>query len=131
MSEPQVELNALKHEVAELWTRFRKEEPRVVDDEGRRALSEQTRSLELKRRHLADRRSVLRLQLEVARRRRSRIAPAVHFFGALAGLVVTFVAVLPFVPDVAELSLLLEPSHGAAVLSVSLVMLAFAMSGEG
>lgn len=130
MSEPQVELNALKHEVAELWTRFRKEEPKVVDDEARRALSEKTKSLELKRRHLADRRAVLKQQLDVARRRRSRIAPVVHFFGGLAGLVVTFLAVLPFVPQFAELSLLLEPAHGAAVLSVSLVLLAFALSGE-
>ena len=42
------ELSELKQEVAELWTRYRKEEPRQVEDEGRRALAELNRALELK-----------------------------------------------------------------------------------
>lgn len=131
MNEPHAELSQLKQEVAELWTRFRKDEPSPVDDEGRRALAELNRTLEAKRRSLADRRTILRHELEVLRRRASRLAPAVRVLGGLLGVALAAVGVHPALPEVARLSLDLASAHGAAVLTCSLLLLALAVAKEG
>lgn len=129
MSEPQHELKELKQEVADLWVRFRKEEPVVVEDEPRRTLSQQAKALEARRRELSERRVSLRSQLDVARRRTSRLAPVARFFGGLVGVVVTSALVLPLVPELAAETLSLGVPQGAAVLTFALVLLALAVSG--
>lgn len=131
MNEPHAELSQLKQEVAELWTRFRKDEPAPADDEGRRALAELNRTLEGKRRSLADRRTTLRHELELLRRRASRLAPAVRVLGGLLGVALAAVGLRPALPEVARLSLDLTPAHGAAVLTCSLLLLALSVAKEG
>lgn len=120
------ELSELKQEVAELWARYRKEEPRSGDDEGRRALAELNRSLEAKRRALADRSSTLRLELEAHRRRASQLAPAVRVFGGLIGCVVALAIVGSLMPELASVEL--SVGQGAVALCVALVLTALSVA---
>lgn len=130
MSEKHAELSQLKQEVAELWTRFRKDEPAPGDDDARRALADQNRSLEAKRRLLGERRTSLRRELEASRRRASRLAPAVRVFGGLVGAVVAALSLGPVLPSLAELSVGLTTSPGAAVLAASLLLLALSVAPD-
>lgn len=129
MSEPQHELRELKQQVADLWVRFKKDEPVLADDEPRRALSQQAKALEGRRHELSLRRLSLRSQLDVARRRASRLAPVARFFGAMLGVASALSLMGPVVPEVAAESLLLGVAEGAAVLTFSLLLLALAVSG--
>jgi hypothetical protein len=126
MSEHQGELKELKQEVAELWVRFRAEQPGVPEDEARRALAAQAKALESRRRALSDRRSVLERQLDVAGRRASRWAPVLRFLGGVAGAVAGVALGLPLVPAVAARAVDLGELQGAAVLTGSLLLLAIA-----
>lgn len=122
------ELSQLKQEVAELWARYRKDAPLAVDDEGRRVLAEQNRTLEAKRRALSDRSAALRHELDVHRRRASRLSPVVRVFGGLIGSVVTAGLLVFVLPEVAERSVWLTKAQGAAVLSAALLVLALSVS---
>ena len=128
MIERHVELSQLKQEVAELWTRFRKDEPAPGDDEVRRALAAQNRSLEATRRVLVERRTTLRHELDVFRRRASRLAPAVRVFGGLAGVTLAGLVLATVLPDLAALSAGVTASQGAAILTVSLLVLALSVA---
>jgi hypothetical protein len=122
------ELTSLKQEVAELWSRYRKEEPRPADDEGRRALAELNRTLEAKRRGLADRSAALRLELEQHRRRASRLSPVVRVFGGMIGSAFAAAVLGSFLPECAELSNELSVGQGVVALSVALLMAAVSVS---
>ncbi len=122
------ELSQLKQEVAELWTRYRKDEPVPVDDEGRKALSELNRSLEAQRRALSDRSSLLRTELLVQRRRASRLSPVVRVIGGLIGSAVTAVLVGVMVPELAAWSIDFTPAQGSVVLAFSLLVVGLVVS---
>jgi hypothetical protein len=122
------ELSQLKQEVAELWARYRKDTPLAADDEGRRVLAEQNRTLETKRRALSDRSATLRHELEVHRRRASRFSPVVRVFGGLIGSVATAGLLVLVLPAVAERSVGLTTAQGAAILSGALLVLALSVS---
>jgi hypothetical protein len=128
MIERHVELSQLKQEVAELWTRFRKDEPAPGDDDVRRALAAQNRSLEATRRVVVERRTTLRHELDVFRRRASRLAPAVRVFGGLTGVTLAGVVLAILLPDLAGLSVGLTASQGAALLTASLLVLALSVA---
>ena len=130
MNERHAELSQLKQEVAELWTRYRKDEPAPGDDAARRALADQNRSLEAKRRVLVERRTTLRHELDVFRRRASRLAPAVRVFGGLVGALAAALSLGPVLPSVAEFSVGLTGSHGAALLTASLLLLALSVAPD-
>lgn len=130
MTQTHPELSQLKQEVAELWTRFRKDEPAAADDEGRRVLAELNRSLEAKRRLLADRRAALRVELDVLRRRASVLAPVVRVFGGLVGAALAALGLAPLMPDVAALSLQLGVPLGAVVLTGSLLLVGLAVARD-
>jgi len=122
------ELTQLKQEVNELWSRYRKHEPVAVQDDGRRALAEQNRGLEAKRRLLSDRSATLRLELEQHRRRASRLSPVVRVFGGLIGTLLAATLTATLIPDLAAGSVGLTASQGAALLTTSLLLLAFCVS---
>ncbi|MDP1824034.1 MAG: hypothetical protein Q8L48_12355 [Archangium sp.] len=122
------ELSQLKQEVAELWARYRKDAPLAVDDEGRRVLAEQNRTLETKRRALSDRSATLRHELEQHRRRASRLSPVVRVFGGFFGSLLTAALLGLVLPDVAALSVGLTTAQGAAILSGALLVLALSVS---
>jgi hypothetical protein len=128
MTERATELSSLKQEVAELWSRFRKDEQSSGSDEERRALSEQVRALEVKQRVLADRRAVLREVVEVERRRLSRFVPVLQGLGMLGGLIGGALALSAFVPEVADWSLVLAPGHGAVLVGLSTLSLPLLLS---
>lgn len=122
------ELSQLKQEVAELWTRYRKDEPVVADEEGRKALSELNRSLEAQRRALSDRSSTLRSELEVQRRRAWRLSPVVRVFGGLIGSAVAGGLASVAFPELAALTVELSPGQGAGVLACSLLVVGLCVS---
>ena len=123
MTERATELSSLKQEVAELWSRFRKEEQSQGNSAERMELSERARAFEVKQRVLADRRTVLREVLETERRRLSRFVPVIHGFGVVVGLVAGGLGVAMVVPDVATWSLDLAPAHGAVLVGLSTLSL--------
>lgn len=122
------ELSQLKQEVAELWVRYRTDMPASVEDEGRKALSEQNRNLEAKRRALSGRSATARYQLELQRKRASRLSPVVRVLGGAIGSVLTAVGLGSLIPELATQTLALAPSQGAVVVGVSLVLLALSVS---
>lgn len=128
MIERHVELSQLKQEVAELWTRFRKDEPAQGDDDVRRALAAQNRSLEATRRVLVERRTTLRHELDVFRRRASRLAPVVRVFGGLIGVALALAALVTILPDLAGFSVGLTAPQGAGILTASLLVLALSVT---
>ena len=123
MTERATELSSLKQEVAELWTRFRKEEQSQGNTAERMELSERARAFEVKQRVLVERRATLREVLETERRRLSRFVPVIHGFGVLVGLVAGAFGVAMVVPDVATWSLCLAPGHGAVLVGLSTLSL--------
>lgn len=125
MTERATELSSLKQEVAELWSRYRKDEPLPDDEVERPRLSEQVRALELKQRALADRRSVLRSAIEAERRRLSAFAPILQGCGAVCGVVVTALCVGVLLPTFADSSLSLTTGHGALLVVLSTLSLPF------
>ena len=106
------EISQLKQEVAELWTRYRKELPHSADDECRGRLAEQNRALEAKRRTLSERSAALRARLELQRLRASRLAPVVRVVGGVLGGVLTAVAISTMLPQLAAFSIELSPGQG-------------------
>jgi CBS domain-containing protein len=128
MIERHVELSQLKQEVAELWTRFRKDEPAPGDDDARRALATHNRNLEATRRVLVERRTTLRHELDVFRRRASRLAPVVRVFGGLIGVTLAGALVGATLLELAGFSVELTVSQGAGILTASLLVLALAVA---
>ena len=122
------ELSQLKQEVAELWTRYRKDEAVVVDDEGRRVLSELNRTLEGQRQTLSDRTSTLRIELEVQRRRASRLSPVVRVIGGVIGSAVMAVLVWVVMPELAAWSVEFTPAQGSVLLAFSLLLVGLTVS---
>ena len=129
MIETHAELSQLKQEVEELWSRYRKDAPALSgDDEARRTLSEQSRSLEAKRRLLSDRSATLRHELEAYRRRASRLSPVVRVFGGLVGAAMAAVVLATGLQDVVDLSVSLSAAQGAGLLSAALLVVALCVS---
>ena len=122
------ELTELKAEVAELWAKYRKEEPRVLEDDARRELAALNRTLETKRKALADRSASLRLELEAHRRRASRLSPVVRVFGGLIGATIGSVIVITMVAEVAEASTEFSAGQGLVMLCFSLLLTGLAVS---
>ena len=98
------ELTELKAEVAELWAKYRKEEPRVFEDDSRRELAALNRTLETKRKALSDRSASLRSELDAHRRRASRLSPVVRVFGGIIGAALTTAIVITICDSGAEAS---------------------------
>ena len=98
------ELTQLKQEVAELWTRYRQQQPQPLfgEDEERRSLTELNRTLEGKRRALADKSSTLRLELEAIRRTAARLSPVARVFGGLLGTLLAAGLVAAVLPELAS-----------------------------
>lgn len=119
------ELSQLKQEVAELWTRYRQHQPPALfgEDEERRGLAEQNRTLEGKRRALSERSSTLRLELEAHRRKAARLSPVARVVGGFIGIVTATAGSSVVLPDLAALSVGLSAAHGAIALAVSLFVL--------
>ena len=124
----EAELTQLKQEVNELWSRYRKHEPWPTEDDARRQLAEKNRTLDAKRRLLSDKSAALRLELEQYRRRASRLSPVVRVFGGLIGSLVTAVALSLVLPELAERTVALTATQGAAALTCALLLLATSVS---
>lgn len=111
------ELSSLKQQVAELWRRFKTEDQSTPsDDPQRRALAEQTRTLDLKQKELMLRRDALRHELELERARQAGRAPLFKTFGFLLGLGVGVAGVCLGLDDFAAATLGLSPLAGVAML---------------
>lgn len=130
MTERATELSSLKQEVAELWSRYRKDEPMPGDEGERQSLGAQLRALEVKHRELVDRRSALRSAVEAERRRVSAFAPVLQTCGAVVGVVVTALALGVVLPTVADWSLSLEAVHGALAVGLSTLSLPFLLASR-
>ena len=130
MTERATELSSLKQEVAELWSRYRKDEPVPGDEAERQSLGAQLRALEVKQRELVDRRSALRSAVEAERRRVSAFAPVLQLCGAVVGVVITALAVGPVLPLVADWSLSLDAVHGALAVGLSTVSVPFLLASR-
>ena len=130
MTERATELSSLKQEVAELWSRYRKDEPVPGDEVERQTVGAQLRALEVKQRALVDRRSSLRSALEAERRRVSAFAPVLQWCGAVVGVVVSALALGAVLPVVADWSLSLEAAHGALAVGLSTLSLPFLLASR-
>lgn len=130
MTERATELSSLKQEVAELWSRYRKDEPGPGDESERQTVGAQLRALEVKQRALVDRRSSLRSALEAERRRVSAFAPVLQWCGAVVGVVVSALALGAALPAVADWSLSLEAAHGALAVGLSTLSLPFLLASR-
>jgi ferric-dicitrate binding protein FerR (iron transport regulator) len=98
------ELSSLKSEVAELWKRFKKDEPRsgTSEDPARKALVEQIKALDVRQKELMVRRDAMRHELEVLRARsagRRRVARQVGFLVGIALGVLSALAAAPALAD--------------------------------
>lgn len=122
------ELTDLKQEVAELWAKYRKEEPRVVEDDSRRELAALNRALETKRRALSDRSASLRSELETHRRRASRLSPVVRVFGGMIGAALGSALVIVMLPEVAEATLGFSAGQGVVLVCFSLLLAGLSVS---
>ncbi len=130
MTERATELSSLKQEVAELWSRYRKDEPLPGDEPERQTLGAQRRALEVKHRELVDRRAALRSAVEAERRRVSAFAPVLQSCGAVVGVVVTALALSAVLPAVADWSLSLAVVHGAIAVGLSTLSLPFLLASR-
>jgi hypothetical protein len=128
MTESHAELSQLKQEVAELWSRYRKDAPLVADDEARHALALRNRNLEAKRKMLSERSATLRAELEQLRRRASRLSPVVRVLGGVMGAVLAGVMLSTILQDVADASVGLTIAQGAGLLTASLLLVALSVS---
>jgi len=124
------ELTQLKQEVAELWARYRQQQPQPLygEDEERRTLAELNRSLEGKRRALSDRSSALRLELENHRRRSARLSPVARVVGGFLGTVMGAVGISAVMPEVASFSLSFSSGHGVVAIAGALLVLGFCVA---
>ena len=124
------ELTQLKQEVAELWTRYRQHQPQPLfgEDEERGKLAEQHRTLEGKRRALADRSSVLRVELEAHRRKSTRLSPVARVVGGFLGTMVTAIGVAAVLPELASLTIGFGIAQGVVASCVALLVLGFTAS---
>ena len=122
------ELTELKQEVAELWAKYRKEEPRVIEDEPRRELAALNRTLETRRRALSERSASLRSELEAHRRRASRLSPVVRVFGGMIGVALSSAIVVAMISTIAERSIELSAGQGLVFLGVSLLLTGLGVS---
>ena len=122
------ELTELKAEVAELWAKYRKEEPRVLEDDSRRELATLNRTLETKRKALSDRSASLRSELDAHRRRASRLSPVVRVFGGIIGAAISSAIVITMAPEIADHSLDFSGGQGVVMLCFSLLMTGLAVS---
>ena len=97
------ELSQLKQEVAELWTRYRQQQPQPLfgEDDERRKLAELNRTLEGKRRALAEKSFALRLEVEVHRRSSARLSPLARVLGGFLGTLFACISVASGVPELA------------------------------
>jgi hypothetical protein len=125
------ELTELKQEVAELWAKYRKEEPRVIEDESRRELAALNRTLETKRRALSDRSSSLRLELEAHRRRASRLSPVVRVFGGIIGAALSSALVIVLAPEFAQSAISFSAGQGVVLICASLLLTGLCVSRVG
>lgn len=116
------ELTDLKQEVAELWAKYRKEEPRVLEDESRKELATLNRTLETKRKALSDRSASLRSELDAHRRRASRLSPVVRVFGGIIGAAIASSIVIAMAPELAEGALQFSAGQGVVLLTFSLLL---------
>ncbi|MDP1917525.1 MAG: hypothetical protein Q8L14_14890 [Myxococcales bacterium] len=130
MTERATELSSLKQEVAELWSRYRKDEPVPGDEVEKQSLGVQLRALEVKHREWVDRRSVLRSALEAERRRVSVFAPVLQVCGAVVGVLVSALAIGAVLPAVADWSLSLGALHGALAVGLSTLSLPFLLASR-
>lgn len=130
MTERATELSSLKQEVAELWSRYRNDEPVPGDEAERQSLGAQLRALEVKNRELVDRRAALRSAVEAERRRVSAFAPVLQVCGATVGVVVTALALGVVLPTVADWSLSLEAAQGALAVGLSTLSLPFLLASR-
>jgi hypothetical protein len=122
------ELTELKAEVAELWAKYRKEEPRVLEDDARRELAALNRTLETKRKALSDRSASLRSELEAHRRRASRLSPVVRVFGGIIGAAIASAIVIAMVAELAEASMDFSAGQGLVLICFSLLLTGLAVS---
>ena len=118
------ELTQLKQEVAELWTRYRQQQPQPLfgEDEERRTLAELNRTLEGKRRALADKSSTLRLELEVIHRTAARLSPVARVFGGLLGTLLSAGLVAAVLPELAPVTSGFGALQGVVACGLSLVV---------
>jgi hypothetical protein len=130
MTERATELSSLKQEVAELWSRYRKEEPLPGDDAERQQWSSQLRALEVKQRALADRRALLRSAIEAERRRVSVFAPILLAGGGVVGLFIVALGVGLVLPMVADWSASLSTLHGVLALGLANLSLPFLLASR-
>ncbi|MDP3500941.1 MAG: hypothetical protein Q8S33_11430 [Myxococcales bacterium] len=130
MTERATELSSLKQEVAELWSRYRKDEPVPGDEVERQRLGAQLRALEVKHRELIDRRSALRSGIEAERRRVSAFVPVLQMGGAVVGVVVSLLTLGVVLPTVADWSLSLGTLHGALAVGLSTLSLPFLLASR-
>ncbi|MBL8911110.1 MAG: hypothetical protein JNM17_10495 [Archangium sp.] len=104
------ELSSLKNEVAELWRRFKSEEPASAgqDDPARKALVEQIKTLDVKQKELMVKRDSLRHELEVERARIAGRAPGFRALGLILGVLVGVACAIGAMPSVAEFTIALS-----------------------
>lgn len=100
------ELSSLKSEVAELWKRFKAEEPSssTHDDPARQALVADIKALDVKQKELMVRRDALRHELERERARVAGRAPGWRALGFIIGVSLGVLAVFAVTPEVAALT---------------------------
>lgn len=103
------ELSSLKKEVAELWKRFKAEEPGSVghDDPARKALVEQIKALDVKQKELMVKRDSLRHELEVERARTTGRAPGFRALGLILGVLIGTALAIAAMPGVADFTVVL------------------------
>lgn len=105
------ELSSLKNEVAELWKRFKSEEPSSSvrhDDPQRQALVAQIKALDVKQKELMVARDSLRHELVVERARIAGRKPGLRGLGLVVGVLIGIAAAIAVMPSVAEFTLTLS-----------------------
>lgn len=115
MSSP-ADIPTLQHEVAELWRRFKSEQPTAGVDPERQTLLERTRALNEKQQALARRRDLLQSELSRARAGDSNRRVVVTALGALCGVVVASIAGSVTIEAIAVATIDLPPLAGALLL---------------
>ncbi|MFT3711001.1 MAG: hypothetical protein QM817_25525 [Archangium sp.] len=100
------ELSNLKSEVAELWKRFKKDEPRpsVLEDPMRKALVDQIKALDVKQKELMVKRDALRHEVEVLRSSSARTRPVRRGVGLALGVILGIAVAISAAPALAEFS---------------------------
>lgn len=103
------ELSSLKNEVAELWKRFKTEEPASAghDDPARKVLVDQIKALDVKQKELLVKRDSLRHEVEVERARLAARAPGLRALGILLGVLIGVATAIAAMPGVADFTVTL------------------------